>query len=144
MSNRNFTYHCENTVLLHAPVKVVFEYLDDPKSLSAHMSKSSMMMMGSHMSTQIDSGGGHVVGSIISMRGSILGLTLSLDEVISEREAPYKKTWTTIGNPKLLVIGHYRMDFELILEGESARLHIFIDYRLPNSAFGYWIGYRGE
>lgn len=140
MPNPSFPYHCESTVLLHVPLERAFDYLDDPKSLSAHMGKSSMMMMGSRMITQVDSDGGRVVGSKISMSGSVFGIPLALDEVISERQVPYKKIWTTIGNPKLVVISHYQMGFELTPEGESTRLRIFVDYSLPATTIGHWIG----
>ena len=54
MSNQSFPLHEASTALVHAPVDQVFAYLDDPKALSAHMGESSMMMLGSRMSTQVD------------------------------------------------------------------------------------------
>jgi hypothetical protein len=78
-------------------------------ALSAHMGKPSMMMMGSKMSTEVDAGGGRVIGSKIRMRGSVMGIPVSLEEVVTERQAPNIKLWETIGNPRLLVLAHYRM-----------------------------------
>ena len=43
------------------------------------------------------------------MNGRILGLKLSLDEVVTERDPPARKVWETVGVPRLLVIGPYRM-----------------------------------
>jgi len=140
MSDKSFPFHNESAALAHAPVDRVFAYLDDPKSLAAHMGESSLMMMGSRMSIDVDADGGRVIGSKIRMQGSMMGIPLSMEEVITERQAPYKKVWETIGTPKLLVMAHYRMGFELTPKGDSSLLRIFVDYSLPATTPGYWLG----
>ena len=140
MSDRSFPLHEESTVQVHAPIDAVFAYLDDPVALSAHMGKSSMMMMGSKMSTQVDVGGGRVIGSKIRMRGSVMGISIALEEVITERQAPNRKLWETIGNPRLLVLEHYRIGFELTPRGDSSLVRVFIDCSLPTTAPESWLG----
>jgi hypothetical protein len=140
MSIRSFPFHAESTALARAPADRVFAHLDDPKSLSAHMGESSMMMMGSRMSTEVDNGGGRAIGSRIRMHGSVMGIPLSLEEVITERQAPCKKLWETVGTPKLLVMAHYRMGFEVTPQGNSSVVRVFIDYSLPTAAPGSWLG----
>ena len=39
--------------------------------------------------------------------------------------------WETVSEPFLLVIGQYRMGFELAPERARTRLRVFIDYDLP-------------
>ena len=141
MSDRSLPLHEESTAQVHAPIDKVFAHLDDPMALSAHMGRSSMMMMGSKMSTEVDAGGGHAIGSKIGMRGTVMGFAVSLDEVITERQAPYKKLWETIGTPQLLVIAHYRMGFELTPRNDSTLVHVFIDYGLPTDAPASWLGH---
>ncbi len=103
-----------------------------------------MMMLGSRMSIDVDAGGGRVIGSAIRMHGRMMGVRLSLEEVITKRQVPAVKVWETIGTPELLVISHYRMGFELTRNGASSLLRVFIDYSLPikppGSWFGYWLG----
>lgn len=140
MSNRSFPFHDESSALANAPVERVFAYLDDPKALAAHMGESSMMMIGSRMSIDVDADGGRVIGSKIRMQGSILGIALSLEEMITERHVPNQKIWETIGTSKLLVIAHYRMGFELTPKGDSSLVRVFIDYSLPSKAPGSWLG----
>ena len=140
MPDQSFPFHDESTALAHAPADRVFAYLDDPKSLSAHMGESSMMMLGSRMSMDVDADGGRAVGSKIRMHGSMMGIPLSLDEVITERQAPCRKVWETIGTPNLLVMAHYRMGFEVTPSGDSSRVRVFIDYSLPTSPPGSWLG----
>ena len=140
MSDQSFPLHDESTALANAPLDRVFAYLDDPKALAAHMGESSMMMMGSRMSIDVDADGGRVIGSKIRMHGSMMGIPLSLEEVITERQVPYAKVWQTIGVPNLLVMAHYRMGFELTGKGESSLVRVFIDYSLPTDAPGSWLG----
>ena len=46
MSDRSIRFHEECTARVHAPIDKVFAHLDDPVALSAHMGRSSAMMMG--------------------------------------------------------------------------------------------------
>lgn len=140
MSDRSFPFHDESIALAKAPVDRVFAHLDDPKALAAHMGESSMMMMGSRMSIDVDADGGRVIGSKIRMHGSMMGIPLSLEEVICERQVPLRKVWETIGTPKLLIMAHYRMGFELTRKGETSQVRVFIDYSLPTNAPGSWLG----
>ena len=140
MSDQSFPFHDESAAMAKAPVDRVFAYLDDPKALSAHMGKSSMMMMGSRMSIDVDADCGRVIGSKIRMSGSVMGIPVSFEEVITERQVPRIKVWKTIGTPKLLIISHYRMGFELTRTGDTSLVRVFIDYSLPTSAPGSWLG----
>ena len=140
MSDQSFPFHYESTALANAPANLVFAYLDDPKSLSAHMGESSMMMLGSRMSMDVDAGGGRAIGSKIRMHGSMMGIPLSLEEVITERQVPSIKVWETIGTPNLLVMAHYRMGFELTRNGDLSLIRVFIDYSLPANAPRSWLG----
>ena len=140
ITHKLFPLHEEYTALIQAPIGEVFAFLDDPLALSSHMGKSSMMLLGSSMATEVDAGGGQVLDSKISMHGRMLGIPLSLEEVITERQEPYKKLWETIGTPRLLVIEHYRMGFELTPKDDSSLVRVFIDYSLPPTAPGAWLG----
>ena len=144
MADQSFPFHHESSGLANAPVEQVFAFLDDPQALAAHMGESSMMMLGSRMSIDVDADGGRVIASKVRMQGRMLGIRLSLEEVITKRQVPAVKVWETIGTPKLLVISRYRMGFELTRNGASSLLRVFIDYSLPikppGSWFGYWLG----
>lgn len=70
----------------------------------------------------------------------MMGIPLSLEEVITERTVPHKKVWETIGTPKLLVMAHYRMGCQLTPKGDSSLLRVYIDYSLPNRVLASWLG----
>ena len=133
-------FHSEARVLVGAPADAVFAHLDDHARLSAHMTRRSWMMAGSRMILQLDTDEGHAVGSTIRLSGRVLGLRLELVEVVTERQPPLRKVWETVGQPRLLVIGPYRMGFEIEPQREAAWLSVFIDYALPDSRLGRWIG----
>lgn len=44
-------------------------------------------------------------------------------------------TWETRGEPRLLVIGSYRMGFTISGQGDRSHLAVFIDYQLPRGGF---------
>lgn len=91
------------------------------------------------MKTELDEGRGQKVGSRIRLAGRVLGIQLSVEEMVTERVPPHRKVWKTTSAPKLLVIGHYRMGFELSPQGNGSMLRAFIDYVLPRKAPDRWL-----
>ena len=92
------------------------------------------------METELDEGRGRKVGSRIRLSGRVFGVELSVEETVTERDPPRRKIWKTTGTPKLLVIGHYRMGFELSPQGNGSMLRVFIDYVLPDRGLTRWVG----
>ena len=133
-------FHSESIATVPAAVSEVFALLDDHMRLSSHMAKPSAMMLGTKMNLEFDAAEGREVGARIGMTGSALGLRLSLEEVVTERVPPVRKVWETIGEPRLLVIGHYRMGFDITPDGARSRVRVFIDYDLPRRAPWRWFG----
>lgn len=135
-----FSFHREATVNIAASPQAVFTLLDDHRRLAAHMEKPSMMMAGATMKIETDGQRGQAVGSLISMKGQILGIPLWVEETVSEYEPPLRKTWETRGEPRLLVIGNYRMGFELAPRAGKTHLCVWIDYELPSGTWERWLG----
>jgi hypothetical protein len=85
------------------------------------------------METLLDDQRGHAVGSHIVLRGRVFGIILSLDEVVTARDPPHAKAWETVGHPRLMVIGPYRMGFELRAANvQASHLRVYIDYDIPD------------
>lgn len=119
------------TVDVAADPMTLFEQLDDHERLASHMMQSSAMMAGSSMNFAFDHGRGRMLGSRIGMSSKVLGLLLQLSEIVTERDPPRRKVCQTEGTPRLLVIGAYRMGFDISPEGLGSRLRVFIEYDLP-------------
>lgn len=126
----NFAFHHVTETTLPASVQAAFDYLDDFRKLSAHMERPSAMMLGSQMQISTDEGGGRVVGSRVRMSGKVMGIPLSLEEVVTDREPPTRKAWETV-DARLFVIGQYRLGFELEPRAGACELRVFIDYDWP-------------
>ena len=133
--------HSESNGLVQAPMDRVFAHMDDHTRLSSHMSERSWQTGGGRMATEIDSGRGQKVGSRIRMSGRVFGVWLSVEEIVVERNPPRRKVWETAGTPKLLVIGRYRMGFELSPQGTGSMLRVFIEYALPERGLARWLGH---
>lgn len=133
--------HYESRASVPASADQVFAYADDQARLSSHMSDRSSKMGGGSMHVDPDEGLGQCVGSHIRMTGRAFGIELSVEEVVSERVPPMRKAWVTIGKPNLLVIGHYRMGFDVSPQENNAEFCVFIDYALPEGLVTRWLGY---
>jgi len=79
------------------------------------------------------------VGSTVRMEGRVLGMRLSLEEVVTERLPPSRKAWQTV-DARLLVIGNYRLGFEISPRGDSSTVRVVIDYDLPAGWPARWLG----
>ena len=132
--------HQESSAVVPVSPERVFAFIDDHMRLLSHMSKPSWRMGGGSMTTTHDVGRGQRVGSHIRMNGRVFGLALWLHEVVIEREPPTRKVWETVGPPRLLVIGSYRMGFEATSQGSGTRLRVFIEYMLPVTWPARWFG----
>lgn len=129
--------HSEAVVRCKASPNDVFALLDDPRLLGAHMSQRSWMMFGGAMTYDTDEGQGRKLGSHIRMSGSVAGMKIALDEIVTAYEPPHHKEWETVGAPRLIVIQSYTMGFDLtpVLVGQT-HARIFIDYVPTQTWFG--------
>jgi hypothetical protein len=109
----------------------VFEHIDRPERLSAHMARKSWRLGGGSMSIETDAGGGRALGSRIRLGGPMLGISLQVECVVVQRDPPRFKAWETVGTPRLLVIGSYRMSVAIEPRNGDSHVTISIDYSLP-------------
>lgn len=87
----------EATARIATDPQHVFDRLDDQVKLAAHMTRPSAMMGGGRMTYEFDADAGRAVGSHTRMGGEAFGLKLFVDEVVTVREPPHRKTWETVG-----------------------------------------------
>lgn len=139
-TDARFPLQHRSEVLLRVDPPRLFAHLDDHRRLSSHMEKPSLMTAGASLRIETDERQGQAEGSVIRLTGRVLGLRLSLEEVVTEREPPHRKVWETVGEPRLLVIGAYRMGFTIDPVAGGSRLVVFIDYKLPAGSPGRLLG----
>jgi hypothetical protein len=132
--------YADSAVVAAAPPEL-FACLDKHSQLSAHMTRRSWMMGGGRMEITTDDGRFQRLGSRLRLAGGAFGLRLFLEEEITDYRPPRKKVWRTIGSPRLLIIGHYRMGFEVTPVAAGSMLRVFLDYDLPESPFARLLGW---
>lgn len=140
---RDYAHHEESHGRLRAPIERVFARLDGHTRLAAHMERPSWRTGWGRMAVHLDAREGRAVGSCLRLDGRVFGIELWVDEVVTERVPPTRKVWETVGSPRLLVIGHYRMGFTLATErpeDDDVTLTVFIDYALPDRGIPWLLG----
>ena len=63
-----------------------------------------------------------------------------MDEVVTNREPPLRKSWQTTSEPKLWVIGQYKMGLELTPQADGSQLRVFIEYARPRAGIPSVLG----
>jgi hypothetical protein len=140
VSQTQFPKHHASEVSVAARPEELFALLDDHARLARHMEKPSLMTAGGVFRVETDALRGRAVGSVIRMAGSVLGIGLRVEEIVTEYNPPLSKTWETRGEPRLLVVGAYRMGFTVAPTDGGSLLTVFIDYQLPERGVGRLLG----
>ncbi|MFZ2326998.1 MAG: SRPBCC family protein [Rhodoferax sp.] len=140
MSAMDFSFTRVATATVRGTVGEVFALLDDHKRLAAHMEKPSLMMAGARMEIETDNRRGQALGSEIRLHGRVLGIPISVTEKVVDFAPPFRKIWETTSEPKLLVIGRYRMGVELTPIAQAVQLRVWIEYDLPTGWFTRLLG----
>lgn len=143
--HKGLPHHAETSASLSVSVQRAFDHLDDHTRVFEHMSRRSWRMAWGRMELQLDEQRGRAVGSRIRVVGRAFGLRLELEEVVTEYERPVRKVWETVGTPRLLVIGPYRMGFTLSPQAgapgtDKIRLTVSIDYLFPERGLPWLLG----
>ena len=131
-----FPFTEEVVAIVAAPREKVFAFIDDPTRVAGHMSKASWRMAGATLQVRTDAGRGRHPGSRTRLAGRVLGMSLSAETEVLERDPPQFKSWRTIGPVRLLAIGAYRMSVRLDRVPGRSHVTIRIDYAPPGPRAG--------
>ena len=126
----------EAIVAVDAPREQVFAFVDKPARLAGHMVRRTWMMGGGRMQLDTDQHGGQRIGSRITLKGRAFGIPLRLEAEVTQRDPPAIKCWQTVSEPRLLVIGRYRMTVTIDRAPRQSLVSIRIDFALPGLRHG--------
>lgn len=141
MTSSRYALHQRSEVEVAANPQDLFALLDDHARLARHMEKPSLMTLGAVFHIEADALQGRALGSVIRMYGAVLGAGLSVEEVVTEYRPPLSKAWETRGVTRLLVVGDYRMGFNIVPGNRGSQLKVFIDYNLPERGLAWLLGW---
>jgi hypothetical protein len=129
------------TEIYQASPEMVFKTIDDLGVTGMHMTKSSMMMMGSKLHLEFLTQHHIGLGSRYRWTGTMMGLKMDFTvEVIKWIEGK-EKVWETIGDPKLIIYSWYRMTLNLLPIENGTKAELSIAYEKPDGFFNRIISF---
>lgn len=122
-------------IVIHAAQEDVFSFMDDLSKTGMHMSEKSMMMMGSKLALEHLSGPARGVGAVYHWHGKVMGMRIDITEKITTWIENREKIWETIGRPKIILLGWYRMILKTSAVKEGTLTSLQIDFTPPEGFF---------
>ena len=140
LPQHGFLVHAAAGTAVRGAASDVFAFLDTHENIAGHMDRPSWAMLGGTMKASLDADAGKREGSVIRIESKVLGIAVSLTEQIVQRVPPRAKQWETFGTPKLIVMGRYRMGFEIVPSSDICSVTVSIDYDFPRDRLGRCLG----
>jgi hypothetical protein len=117
-----------------APPSEVFQTIDNLGVTGAHMTKSSMMMMGSKLHLEYLTDNHTGLNSKYRWQGKMMGISMNFTVLVTKWIPGRKKVWETVGESKMIIYSWYRMT--LVLEpATTTKATLSISYEKPT---GFW------
>lgn len=129
---RAYDSHAQSEALAATSVTDLFDLLDDPQRLGGHMERRFWRTLGTRMGYRFDARGGRAVGSRMSLEGDLWGWRVGVEQQVVAHDPPHRKAWETLGEPRLIVVGHYRMGFEIHPATAGSVVRVWLDYCIPS------------
>lgn len=123
------------SLLIHGSAHAVFAFMDDLAKTGMHMTKRSMMMMGSKLTLQDITNTGTGTGSTFRWYGKMMGMKMDFTETVTEWNAGKSKKWETTGDAKLIIFSWYQMGFDLKPVGSDTEATLWIKYKRSDGWF---------
>lgn len=114
---------------------MVFKTIDDLGVTGMHMTKPSMMMMGSKLHLEFLTQHHIGLGSRYRWTGTMMGLKMDFTVEVTRWLEGLEKVWETIGNPKLIIFSWYRMTLNVLSEANGTKAELSIAYDKPKNFF---------
>lgn len=126
----------QKTIAINAPPETIFAFMDDIHNSGMHMTGRSMAMFGSRLNLEVLSTAS--TGPDVSYRwkGRIVGLPVDFTVVVKKWIKDVEKVWETIGHPKVIVIGWFRMFLNLTPVDGKTSVTLGITYDRPKGLLG--------
>ena len=122
-------------MIIHSPPQKVFAFMDDLSKTGMHMTENSMMMMGSKLMLEQLPGPCRGVGATFHWHGKVMGMPVDITETVTKWIEGQEKVWETIGQPKIIILGWYRMILKTKPSKEGTLASLQIDYTQPDGWF---------
>lgn len=118
-----------------APANDVFSSIDDLGVTGMHMTRSSMMMMGSKLNLEFLTENHTGLGSRYRWTGKMMGLEMDFTVEVTKWISGKEKIWETIGETKLIIYSWYRMQLIILPTPNGCKVELSISYEKPKGFF---------
>ena len=119
----------------NATPEKVFKTIDDLGVTGMHMTKSSMMMMGSKLHLEYLTQNHTGLGSRYRWTGTMMGLTMDFTVEVTRWVEGKQKTWETIGDTQLIIYSWYKMELHVHQTEGGTKAELSIAYEKPKGFF---------
>lgn len=119
------------TEIYQATPERVFKTIDDLGVTGMHMTKSSMMMMGSKLQLEFLTQHHTGLGSRYRWTGAMMGFEMDFTVEVTRWIEGREKIWETIDDPKLIIYSWYRMELHVRPSGNGTKAELSITYEKP-------------
>ena len=119
------------SIFIYSTPDKVFAQMDDFSKTGMHMSKNSMMMMGSKLKLEQLSPNLTGIGAKYRWYGKMMGMTMDFSEGVTKWQPPILKEWETFGDAKMIIMSWYRMWFEIAHAENGIMAKLSITYASP-------------
>ena len=121
------------TELFNASPKQVFDVMDDLGVTGAHMTTSSMMMMGSKLNLEFLTPFRKGLGTRYRWSGKMMGLKMDFTVEVTKWKDGIEKVWGTVGETKLIIYSGFEMSLNVAPEANQTKAELGISYQKPKS-----------
>ena len=125
----------ERTEIFNATPEQVFKCIDDLGVTGMHMTRSSMMMMGSKLNLKFLTENHTGLGSSYRWTGKMMGLKMDFTVEVTKWIPPKEKVWKTIGKTKLIIYSWYRMQLIILPTLNGCKAGLSISYEKSKGFF---------
>jgi len=129
------------TEIYQASPEMVFKTIDDLGVTGMHMTKSSMMMMGSKLHLEFLTERHTGLRSRYQWTGRMMGLKMDFTVEVTKWIEGREKIWETIGDPTLIIYSWYRMELHLQKAASGTKAELSIAYEKPKGFFNRIISF---
>jgi hypothetical protein len=119
----------------NATPEEVFKTIDNLGVTGMHMTKSSMMMMGSKLHLEFLTQNQTGLGSRYRWTGYMMGLRMDFTVEVTRWVEGKEKVWETSGDAQLIIYSWYRMELRVIQSGSGTKAELSIAYEKPKGFF---------
>ena len=112
----------KRTEVYNAPAEKVFGYLDDLGLTGMHMTKSSVMMMGSKLHLEFLTSDHAGPGSKYRWTGTMMGMNMDFTVEVTKWVEGVEKVWETKGESKMIIYSWYRMHLLVYPKGNITQI----------------------